>query len=375
MAKGKTTRSSPATAEKRRTRRVWRISRYRQRFEMPDQWRRQMARPLEYARDFVGTNAGQEAAKYQQQIAMLGEGRNATLRFGLFRQLVGLASNQDRPYRGYLLDADLQPLTDAMLAKLLKWDLAELRKELKALVDAGLVERAVEPDYIAQDEADLPAAGDSEGENGQVRSCAATCGNVRAPFKKRVKRKSKQEKKSGIRDPEGSARRASGSQEASAEKVQGQSRKSPEPEKPESSKEFGGLGATGGDAPKPPAPAYRGRTRSVRLGDYLHWNDPESVDFGRSVYAALYGSEPPADLTTCSSRVKAEVGCFAAEWYSTRPGVPEVSRGELRVSAVQIAKHVRRYGKSARKPGAVWVEAFRDCVRKRAGPVAAAASG
>lgn len=368
----KQARRQKAMAEKRRTRRVWRISRYRHRFEMPDQWRRQMARPLEYARDFVGTNAGQEAAKYQQQIAMLGDGRIATLRFGLFRQLVGLASNQDRPYRGYLLDADLQPLTDAALAKLLKWDLAELRRELKALADAGLVERAIEPDYIAQDEADLSAEGDSEGENGQVRRSAATCGNVRAPFKKRIKRKSELRTKKELRNPKESAVHASDSHEAT-NSHEGQSRRNPKPDlKP---KESGGMGAVGKDAPKPPAPAYRGKAQSLRLGDYLHWNDPESVDFGRSVYEALYGSDLPTDLTTCSAKVKAEVGCFAAEWYALRLTLQDASKAELRVSGVQIAKHVRRYGRSAKKPGAVWLEAFRDCVRKRGTPATQADRG
>jgi len=41
-----------------------------------------------------------------------------------------------------LLDADCQPLSNFMLARLLKWDIAELRKELRVLVAAGLIDRA-----------------------------------------------------------------------------------------------------------------------------------------------------------------------------------------------------------------------------------------
>jgi hypothetical protein len=84
-----------------------------------------------------------------------GDGLRRTLLFGLFRELVNLASNQDRPYRGYMLDAEMRPATVRYLAKVMRWPITEMKKGLAEIAGAGLIERVAEPDYLEEDERSL----------------------------------------------------------------------------------------------------------------------------------------------------------------------------------------------------------------------------
>jgi len=367
------------TATKRRARYVWHICRYRQRFEMPDQYRRQMTGPLEFARDFIGSNAGMEAAKYQQQLSLLGEGREATLRFGLFRQLVGLASNQDRPYRGYLLDADCQPLSDSMLARLLKWKLAELRQELRELAAAGLIERVREPDYVEQDQAHLPPEGESEEERQAVRSSAPNCAKVRAPSRKRVKRKSEPKEKNENRNRKEKPERVSHSQDTAEShmKVQAQgesvsggagpcppapSQENPKPERNPQESEAGEAGAHLVPLPPPSArgaePQTLGAIVSQRFPE--HWQDPEAEAFGWDIVRALGLSTDRHNMVSRSNW-----GTFASWWCQVRARAPALGLGELRAIAIKQAQYIRTRNRTARKPGAVWMTIMEGELHKR----------
>ena len=124
--------------------------------------------------------------------------------------------------------------------------------------------------------------------------------------------------------------------------------------------EVGGSVAAGqvpagpGASPKPPRPVHHGDPQPVRvaLDDYRHWLDRECVQFGYEIFNLLQLNkvgDPESEWG------KGERGTFTKWLYRQR------LRGELaaaRDRGLHVAKDIARYGlKSARRPGAVWLDA------------------
>lgn len=140
------------TAKKRRikssTKKVWRIFRFAKRYELRDDERKCRQSGLLFTRDFVSDAAGDEAAGYYQQLAMLdnGDGERFCLLFGLYRRLVNEAGKRSRAYRGYLIDADEQPLSDAAIGRLMKINAKRISSLLHKLEAVRLLEHVTMPD-------------------------------------------------------------------------------------------------------------------------------------------------------------------------------------------------------------------------------------
>ncbi len=137
----------PAADRSRAVHKVWRIYRFRERFEPPENVRKCRKSGLDFTRDYVGLSAGNEAVGYQQQLAMLsnGDGLEYSLLFGVYRQLVNHAGQRSRAYRGYLLNAGNEPLSDSDIGRLLKIHAKTITRMLRKLERAGLLERTSMP--------------------------------------------------------------------------------------------------------------------------------------------------------------------------------------------------------------------------------------
>ena len=130
-----------------RERRVWRICRFAKRYELRDDERKCRRSGLMFTRDLVSAAGGDEAAGYYQQLEMLdnGDGESFCLLFGLYRRLVNEAGKRSRAYRGYLIDADEQPLSDAAIGRLLKINAKRISPLLHKLEEVKLLENVAMP--------------------------------------------------------------------------------------------------------------------------------------------------------------------------------------------------------------------------------------
>lgn len=99
-----------------------------------------------------------------------------------------------------------------------------------------------------------------------------------------------------------------------------------------------------------PRASLRGGSDPVRLGDCLalHWDDPAAVAFGRRIVQELW---PGRDMGTDDAA--SEVGCFAKWYIEARARSPGLFDNGFVDHCAQKARHIAKYGKSARRRGAV----------------------
>ena len=120
------------------------------------------------------------------------------------------------------------------------------------------------------------------------------------------------------------------------------------------------------NAPKAPSSLHSEATgpEPLRLGKIpIWWSDPACVGFSYAVLEALgLRCDPESD------RGKSERGTFAAWLFSARARVAARDWGWLQDKAISKAREIARYGKSARKPGAVWLSVMAKELGARAGP-------
>lgn len=130
-------------------RRVWRIFHFTERFELPEDIKICRKSGLQYTKRFVGVAAGDEAVGYHRQLGILcnGDGQEVSMLKGLYGDLVDMAAEQSYAKRGYLLDADSQPLTSAQIAKLLNYKAPVMRRLLKRFESVKLLERVELPAF------------------------------------------------------------------------------------------------------------------------------------------------------------------------------------------------------------------------------------
>jgi len=140
-------RTGKAVSARKPSRSVWRIFRFKQRFELPGYCRKS---GLRFTRDFVITS-GYESDGYLHQFRLLdnGDGLNLAMLKGLYRDLVNMAAQHSKAKRGFLIDADDRPLTDLQIGKLLNIRGQTMRKILRQYAGVKLLEKVELPDFAA----------------------------------------------------------------------------------------------------------------------------------------------------------------------------------------------------------------------------------
>ena len=128
---------------------VWRIFRFGERFELPDDMKICRKSGLQFTRDFVSAAGGDEAVGYINQFKLLdtGDGLEVAMFEGLYRKLVNMAAQHSRAKRGYLIDAADQPLSDVQLGKLLNVKGPTMRRILRQYADVMLLEKVELPEF------------------------------------------------------------------------------------------------------------------------------------------------------------------------------------------------------------------------------------
>ncbi len=128
---------------------VWRICRFRERFEMTGEYERKTG--LEYVRQFIGAG-GLKSTESTQFLSQLRElkhyypERHFHFR-GIFDELLALAGTVELRFRGFLLNSRLGAAAAHELAARLDVTVKEMREALKALERVGLIERIDLPTF------------------------------------------------------------------------------------------------------------------------------------------------------------------------------------------------------------------------------------
>jgi len=161
-----------AKSGKKRIKKVWRIFRFKERFELADNVRFCRQSPLLFTRDFVGSGKDDESIGYAQQMQILRMSPRRLVLKGAFGELKEIAANRSRAYRGYLLDERFEPATDSRVAMWLGLEIKEARSILKELAKIGLIERVDLPIFDERENlppdkpGDTGDSGDDDGGDG-----------------------------------------------------------------------------------------------------------------------------------------------------------------------------------------------------------------
>ncbi len=135
-----------------RTRKVWHIFRFKERYEL-DSYERKNG--LEFTREFVaaGGSKSNDSGPYLRQLDQLHSVAGTAYHevYGIFISLRRITAVLERPYRGYLLDADLSPLSNKAMARELRLEIKQLRRALEALKEVRLIEHIEMPDLVVLD--------------------------------------------------------------------------------------------------------------------------------------------------------------------------------------------------------------------------------
>ncbi len=139
----------------------------------------------------------------------------------------------------------------------------------------------------------------------------------------------------------------------------------PETESPSNPMESEGGGAARAPSRKPPHFDKVGQ--AMHLGKIpIWWSDPACKAFSYEIFRELGLKGDPE-----SEQGKGQRGTFAAWLFEARAKVPMADWAWLEEKAIAKAREIARYGKAARKPGAVWLTIMHKELQARAGPASA----
>jgi hypothetical protein len=398
VTKTKISKNTEKTGKKKRAgRKVWRIFHFQERFEM-DEYRRQGG--LDYIRMFVTATTqtkSNESTEFFQQLKELRYFYPDMYYsfFGIFWTLGTLTATREDWLRGYLLDGDLQPLSEGKLAARLQISLKETRAALNALKRVGFIELIPCPEFHKPEREKEKFDSQNQTKNRQqnkqksdtgtlkkaaIREHSETFGNVsellnnKNGINKRIKTKEEKEinLKTGLNknpiktNTNQNSNQEPGANESLEPKSPGQNEKvstgneqqtptqAVKPVEPENPTDSEAGAVVTHHVPTQPRSAYRdGRPQSI--GHIIsgvfpaHWQDADAEAFGWEIVEALGIS---SDRSNEHSR--SEWGSFAAWFSRLKAAVPSVVYTELRGIAVQKAEYLRKKGKSARNKSAVW---------------------
>jgi len=373
----KTARKKKPASKKKATipkpKKVWRIFRFSERYELPEYMRKGRVTALEFTRDFVGDAGGDEAVGYQHQFRMLsnGDGAEYSRHYGVYRQLINMAAKRSRAYRGYLIDAKNQPLSDGQLGKLLNYKTGDMRKILRRLASVDLLERVDLPEFDLSLNKLPPSKWDNDNKKKQGkktggRKRADQGGNGRKippkngnPLKKRQRFKEKGLNSEYLNGNDKSLKGIKNDKRcrsnSNALKGQGKSQTTTTPTTappfvPSESDAGGSVISFHG----PPGSAKHNRNQPQMLGEIIedmkhHW-DHDAKEFGSDIYIALKLPWDPV-----SNEGRRELGCFASAWMKAKAlGISPQSLDSLWKKAVDIAHKIAKKRPKYPNPSRVW---------------------
>ena len=316
-----------------KTKKVWHISRFRERYELPEDIRYDRKSPLLYTKDFVGSGSDDESCGYWQQLMAMRSKSNYLALRGAFSELKNIAGNKSKEYRGYLLDSNFEPASVKEIGRWLGVSEKKGRNIIEDLQDVGLLEYVGIPQFNGQPRK-------RTGKPGRARGRTGKSGNRRGPLKKKVKAKAKAKIKVKVNGKDNTKR---AKERQGKEEPQRNPTPTTQPIKPQ-------LSAKGGSVihfPDPPKLKNTQLLGHIAKG-MLHKYNPEAKQFAFEIYQAL---ELPWELQ--SEMGRRELGCFASAWQ-------KVERSdELRARAITEAKKVAKRRQNKKK-GAVWVGIFQE---------------
>ena len=191
MVKKKVSAQSPRPARTKTVLKVWRVFRFEERFELPDNVRFCRQKPLQYIREYVGSGQDDESIAYKQQLAILRSRPNRAELFLAFYEIRENAANRSRCYRGYLLDENFKPASEKKIGLLLKLDYKAARRVLKELAEIGLIERVPVPEFDLGVNTPPPKDSDNSERARETSSAHEKPREVPSAFKNKDKSKSK----------------------------------------------------------------------------------------------------------------------------------------------------------------------------------------
>lgn len=383
---------------KNRGRKVWHITRFHQRYELPDDVRFDRKSPLLYTKDYVGSGTDDESCSYFKQMMELRTRPNWLELKGAFAELKNISANASKVYRGYLLDSNFQPASDEQIGSWLGLDSKESKELLIQLNQAGLIEQVTMPDFEQSKEtktkklAKKTTAKKSTGKTKVTDKKKSSLENLvdsrratrkhestRDALNKKIKAKAKIKGKAKVKtnekiDCEKKERKKYNRQSANKQKsrsLKGQDEQKTKP--PTAGNES--IEPTESDAGGSVIP-FTGPLGSVKhtrtsndgpqaIGSIIagiqHRYSPDAKAFAADVFEALQLNCQPDSI-----QGRRELGCFASLWMDAlRSGIPPPELDRLRGRAVSEAKRLRRYWRN--RPGkiqAVWCKVFGDMVKK-----------
>ncbi len=227
-------KNSQSKIVNRKSKRVWHIFHFGERFELAAGTKVCKNGPLQFVKlPVVGDPYDDESHILVEQLAML-ECQGDTLALeGAFWRLVRQAGWRSRKYRGYLLNEQYLPMTTTQIARVVGLTVAETAKVLKVLAKYNLIERVAMPDF-------------------------------------------------GVTDPSNKATRDFTTKDTKNTKENGQRPKANSQKPTETDVDEAGSGAAQGAAP----------AESLDI-DKLYGSD--GMDFANQVYAKIFGREPKLD--------------------------------------------------------------------------------
>ena len=322
---------------------------------------------LQYTRDFVSAAGGDEAVGYLRQFGLLNEGDGLKLGMfkGLYRELINMAAQHSWAKRGYLIDADDKPLSDAQIGKLLRIKGPTMGKILRQFASVKLLDKVDMPEFDMSLN-DLPPRKKDES-----RGTPGKSGKNQAPLKKRQNGKTAKPPKGGKKINEQKATNgltAVNAKENKNDKAhrhnanvqgkvrsRGQAKEEPPstptttpPFKPQVSDAPGGSKVIPFTAPRTSFNSPGGPQRPRAVCGY----DRSDEIFGKRIYVEL-----GLRWDTASPEGRREICCFASKWAQARASLarlpPEV-RDEIGVRLISEARKIAKRGKRNKRPGAVW---------------------
>lgn len=316
---------------------VWHISRFRQRYELPDDVRLDRLGPLLYTKAFVGGGHDDESCAHFRQTMALRSKPDWLFLQGAFTELKNMAGNMSKEYRGYLLDSNFKPASVKEIGRWLGVGVKKAEKIIRELSDVGLIEHVPLPKFNSKPQK-------RTGKSGAKRRRPRKTGKKRAPFKKKAKvNPNPKVNDKGKNEPTTKKRQHKSQSRVPATTAQ--------PIKPHES-------ARGGLTVRSAAPSELKNTE--KAGDIaqqiLHRYSSEAKEFGFEIYRAL---ELPWDPT--SEEGKRELGCFASAWQKIG-NIP--GKDELRDRAIAEARNIAKR-KQNRKKGAVWCTVFKNLLASK----------
>ena len=352
---------------------VWKIFRFEERFELPDDSRFCRKGPLLFTRDYVGSGADDESIGYAQQMNSLRLRPNRLQLKGAFHDLLGIAANRSRKYRGYLLDENLRP---ASLKKISLWlgiNERECKKIMGEIEEVGMIIQVEMPDFGNTNKGKKSRGGTRN--IGESRACSRKL-EKKHQYKGKDKGKDKSKRESGSRVNR--KRNKSGNCNSKdnpnpkekgkiKQKPQHSSGKEPKPKpKPEPESAASPPTTPKGKKPNPnpnPNPMNptkpdggAGKNQAV-AGKLDAMYDQTGHQFALDVFRTL-GIQPRAD-----SNADSEVASWQAAWVRAlaaklKPSDLSYLWDKTMASAKRLSSRVKRGGKFRRNPQAVLMYEF-----------------